>query len=68
MDTDEKWPFMVHEGKEYAMGPDNGCFYRWCSMALGVCEGDVIWQDRFNNKFCHKHKPEGLSRKVNSPN
>lgn len=32
MEPDEKWPHMVHEGREYAMGPDNGCFYRWSSL------------------------------------
>ncbi len=60
MEIDEKWPFKVFKGKEYAWGPDNGCFYRWCSMKLGVCVGPVDQKDDHGNKFCHnkKHQPK----------
>lgn len=58
MENDEKWPFKVFNGKEYMWGPDNGCFYRWCTMKLGVCEGPVDQTDQYGNKYCHKHSPK----------
>jgi S-adenosylmethionine hydrolase len=55
METDEKWPSKTFKDKEYMVGPDNGCFYRYASMKLGVCVGPVNQEDRLGNKFCHHH-------------
>lgn len=56
MDNNEKWPYITYKGKEYAAGPDNGCFYRWCSLSHGICVGPVDQTDRYGNKLCRKHK------------